>query len=349
MRPTTVGCKSTGDGGFAWHCLEPNKTLGFKQGMQFDDPHWALVGPGAIGLYYGGLLANSGLRLSILARSDAAALRARGICIRRCGPDRPASGKPLHVLPHAVADTPQTIGAVDAVLITAKATANAPVADALEPLVTPGKTVLLTLQNGIGNAEFFRARFPENPVLAGLCFVCVNRIAPATVENYLPGRVEIGSLGDAFEAEASSAVGRFREAGVKAAFAPALDRALWKKLCWNVPFNGLAIAAGGITTERILGDPELARRARRLMEEIRLIAAKRGHRIEDRFIEGQFEVTTSMGAYRPSSLIDFLAGRAVEVDAIWGQALRIGQGAGVDLPELQKLYREICAAVETGF
>ena len=123
--------------------------------------------------------------------------------------------------------------------------------------------------------------------------------------------------------------------------AASLDEALWRKLCWNVPFNGLSVAAGGITTDLILADAGLAGRARVLMEELQEAAAAHGVEIEDKFLDRQFSLTKPMGAYKPSSLIDFLAGREVEVESIWGEPLRRGEAAGVAMPELRRLYREL--------
>lgn len=210
---------------------------------------WALMGPGAVGLYYGGLLAASGERFHVLARSDAAVLEERGLTLSRVAPK---SGEVLGetvVRPASVAREAGAIGRVDCVLIAAKATFNEALIDPLSELVEPGRTTILTLQNGMGNAEFYARHFPDNPVLSGLCFVCVNRVAPGVVANYHPGRVEIGSLGDRWPDLAQRAVERFARAGVQTVYAPSLDAALWRKLCWNVPFNGQAIAGGGITCE----------------------------------------------------------------------------------------------------
>ena len=87
-------------------------------------------------------------------------------------------------------------------------------------------------------------------------------------------------------------------------------------------------------------------RARVLMEEIRSAARKAGHPIEDSFLDRQFEVTATMGAYQPSSLIDFLDGRPVEVDAIWGEPLLRGRRLGVEMPTLEKLNTEIRQALK---
>lgn len=306
---------------------------------------YALVGPGAIGLNYGGLLAKAGAALHVLARSDYAAMKANGITIRMVDPRKDILKAEYSMEPAQVAQDAADIGVVDCVIIAAKSTVNEQLIESLRPLIEPKHTVVLTLQNGMGNAEFFAKHFPENPMLAGLCFVCANRTAASVVENYMPGRVEIGSLNDTYPEEAQAAVRVFEQAGITTKYSPAFDSSLWRKLCWNVPFNGLSIAAGGITTDKILADPKLARRVRLLMDEVQSAAALAGYKIPDSFLQGQVDVTETMGAYQPSSLIDFLDGRAVEVEGIWGEPLRRGQALGAAMPELAKLYIEIQAAV----
>lgn len=307
---------------------------------------WALIGPGAVGLYYGGLLAADGHSLSVLARTDAPALKAQGIILSHVEPKTCELINETAVRPASVVSEAAAIGPVDIVMIAAKSTVNEQLLESLKALVEPGRTTMLTLQNGMGNAEFYAGHFPENPVLSGLCFVCVNRVAPGVVENYHPGRVEIGSLGDRWPELARAVTAAFSAAGVKTFFAASLDAALWRKLCWNVPFNGLSIAGGAITCDRILADPALKARARALMEEVRAASAACGHEIADSFFQGQFDVTEKMGAYQPSSLIDFIDGRPVEVDAIWGEPLRRGQSMGLQMPELSKLHQEIRSLVE---
>ncbi len=306
---------------------------------------WALIGPGAIGLYYGGLLAKSGIRLQVLGRSDYEVLRTNGITLRMMAA-KAGHAEIVHTIePEAIAREAGPLGKADWIIIAAKATANPDLLPALQALVKPKTTTLLTLQNGMGNVDFLEHHFPNNPILAGLCFVCVNRVAPAVVENYLPGRVEIGSLGDRHPEAANQAVSAFTRAGIKCRQVPALDAAIWRKLCWNVPFNGLSIAAGGITTDHILADDALVLRARELMHELQRAAALEGYTIEDAFLQGQFDATEKMGAYRPSSLIDFLEGRAVEVEAIFGEPLRRGQALGLKMPELEHLYHEVADAI----
>ena len=68
--------------------------------------------------------------------------------------------------------------------------------------------------------------------------------------------------------------------------------------------------------------------------------------IEDSFLHRQFELTEPMGPYKPSSLIDFLAGKPVEVDAIWGEPLRRGVGKSLAMPQTERLFKELKQATQ---
>lgn len=301
----------------------------------------ALVGPGAVGLYYGGRIANTGRSLSVLARSDFVALSKHGIRIRMVDPVSHELSSAMQVPLDVVTNRADGLAAVDCVIIAAKTTVNDALLEPLREIVEPGHTIILSLQNGMGNAEFFGRHFPENPILAGLCFVCVNRTEPGCVENYHPGRVEIGSLNDRWPEETQALVELFNQSGVLTKHADRLNGALWRKLCWNVPFNGISIAAGGITTDKIMVDPALKQNALELMLEVKAAASLEGHKISDEFIEGQFTVTEKMGAYKPSSLIDYLAAKPVELESIWGEPLRRGRSLGLDMSKLAALYDAI--------
>ena len=297
----------------------------------------ALVGTGAIGGFYGGFLARSGQEVHFHFRSDYEAVLQKGLRVKTSA-DPPDDFQicPLRAYP----DTKE-IGFCDWVILAAKSTANSHLVPVLNPLIDE-RTSLLTLQNGMGNVEFLQDAFPQlRRVVAGLCFTCSNRVAPGRVENYFPGYVQFGEPGGPLSTEGQSMMDAFAAAGISCKASDLLDEALWRKLCWNIPFNGLTVAAGGITTDLILHDISLAQRARALMEEIQLAARAYAVEIEDEFLDQQFTNTIPMGAYKPSSLIDFLDGRELEVEAIWGEPLRRGQSKSVPMPELDKLYQQL--------
>ena len=298
-----------------------------------------LVGPGAVGGYYGGLLALGGADLRFVFRSTYEEVSRQGLArvLRASGGER-VPVRPLRAYREAA-----EVGPCDWVIVAAKTTANSRLREMLSPLVGEN-TRLLTLQNGMGNVERLAELFGNRrTIVGGLCFTCINRTSPTVVESIFPGYVQFGQLGGPLNEDAREVMSAFGGAGVDVREATSLDEALWRKLCWNVPFNGLAVACGGITTDKILTDSEFTRRARTLMKELQVAAAAHGVEIEDTFLDHQFTLTEPMGAYKPSSLIDFLAGRAVEVEAIWGESLRRGQAAGVPMPELEQLHGELQA------
>jgi 2-dehydropantoate 2-reductase len=292
-----------------------------------------VVGSGAVGGWYAGLLALAGNEVHCVTRSDYAVIRKRGLILQDTKGERSvmvASARP---------DT-ASIGVCDLVIVAAKTTANGTIAQLITPLLG-SHTILLTLQNGMGNVETFTSLLPANRVVAGLCFVCINRTTPGVISNTMHGYIRFAAAQGESNSAVDFCVQAFRRADVECDSEPSLDAVLWKKLCWNIPFNGLAIAGGGITTDLILANPELNGRADRLMHEVREAAKLCGVPFSEQHIERQFAVTSGMGAYRPSSLIDYLDGRDVEVDALWGIPLQRGLLAGARMPELSRLITEI--------
>lgn len=293
----------------------------------------AIVGAGAVGGWYGGLLAQKGHEVYFVTRRDYEVINQKGLCMRD------AKGDKMVKIQKAYPDCTH-IGVCDLIIITAKSTANSTLPDFIKPLIGP-RTILLTLQNGMGNCETFASIIPIERIVAGLCFVCINRLSPGVVENTHSGYVRMASAVGVPSEAVKQCVELFFDTGIDCQSEQSLDSVLWKKLCWNIPFNGLAIAAGGITTDKIMANDLLRERAIKLMKEVQAAAEACGVPFKDEHIDRQLKVTASMGAYRPSSLIDYLEGREVEVVGLWGEPLRRGQAAGVSMPELSRLKTEI--------
>ena len=290
----------------------------------------AVVGSGAVGCYYGAKLAQRGGNVHFLMRSDLEAVTKNGLKI--LSPD----GN-IHLTDVNVQGSTEEIGACDLVLIGLKTTAN----KALEKLIPPllkENTALLTLQNGFGNEDFLAERFGAERVMGGLCFVCLNRTAPGVVEHFGHGTLSIGEFERGAQERTRQIVEDFKATGIITRLVENLATERWRKLVWNVPFNGLSIAGGGITTDLILADEGLQLLTRNLMAEVIGAAAKEGHVIPHEFIEEQVVRTVKMDAYKPSSLIDYLEGREVEVESIWGEPYRRGLRSGAEVGRLEMLY-----------
>ena len=296
-----------------------------------------LVGVGAVGGFYGLMLHQAWEDIHFHLRSNFEKVKVDGFSLVHHLPE----WKEEEVENVQIYKDTSSIGICDWIIIASKATANDQIMDLIRPMVDE-KTSFLTLQNGMGNVEnIVEAYGGERVILGGLCFTCINRTEPNRIESLLPGYVQFGQHGGLLSEKGSRLVDAFEKSGVKVRRAESLDEALWRKLCWNVPFNGLSIVGGSITTDLILSNVGLRKRAHQLMIEIQTGALAHGILIEDCFLEKQFQLTEAMGAYKPSSLIDYIARKPVEVESIFGVALHRGRFKGVEMKELSKLYNEL--------
>ncbi len=313
----------------------------------------AMVGCGALGCWYGARLSRVGQQVHFLLRSDFETVRANGLRVESPEGDftlRP----PIH-------EQPQTIGVVDLVCIGLKTTANDQYAPLITPLVGP-HTRLLCLQNGLGNCERLATLFPAEQILGGLCFVCLNRTAPGVVRHIAFGKVVLGEFGRPAAARTREVASLFEDAGVPCVVAENLERALWEKLVWNIPFNGLGVAAaagwsafenGGreiagalettLPSDQLLDDPRWLRAVRELMAEVIAVANAKGLRADTEQAERMIVNTRRMGSYRASSILDFERGQPMELEAMFLEPLRQARATGVATPRLEAL----CAVLES--
>jgi len=293
-------------------------------------PRIAVVGGGAIGGYYGGRLAEHGHDVHFLLRSDFDQVRAHGLKILS-----PLGDAELKV---QCANKPENIGPCDVVIIGIKATGNDVLPALLRPLMHES-TALLLLQNGLGGDEFLAAQFGAERILGGLCFVCINRIAPGVIQHLAQGNIGMGEFSGPSLERTRQIASLFQGSKVDCTVEESLAAARWRKLVWNIPFNGLSVVAGGLDTEAILADPGLEKLVRELMAEVIDGAARLGYPLPDRLADKMVANTKPMMAYKTSSLLDYEAGREVEIEPIWGEPFRRAQAAGAHVPRLEMLYQ----------
>ena len=291
---------------------------------------YAVVGSGAVGSYYGAKLAHGARReVHFLMRGDLETVKRDGLTVRSKDGD-------FHMAKVNAHRSTQEIGPCDVVIIALKTTANNVLAEVLPPLLHQN-TVLLTLQNGLGNEEVLAEHFGAERVLGGLCFVCLNRVAHGVIDHFGHGTLSIGEFHGPPQTRTARIVQDFRDGGIDAHAVQNLITERWRKLVWNIPFNGLGIAARA-NTEEVLRDENLHTLAKNLMRETIDAANRLGHKIPSGFAQEQIERSWPMGAYRSSSQIDFELGHEVEVESIWGEPYRQAAHAGAEVPRLEMLY-----------
>jgi len=112
------------------------------------------------------------------------------------------------------------------------------------------------LQNGLGADELLSSLFGRERVIGGLAFIAAVREAPGEIRIYTPGYVTLGEFTGRASERVRWLVALFQRAGIKCEAVDDLTEARWRKLVWNVPYNGLTIAAGGVPTDQLLASPE---------------------------------------------------------------------------------------------
>ncbi len=291
-----------------------------------------VVGAGAVGSYFGGRLAQGGATVSVVCRSDYDTVKQRGITVKSCDGDFQFT--PTCTLAH---DEPPNCPAYYYVIVAMKVLPHIDVPATIRDFVGP-HTAILLLQNGIDIEASVARAFPENEVISGLAFICVSRTAPGVVHHQDHGRIVLGRYPAGRSSRVTALQRSFEAAGVPCRVSTDILTDRWAKLLWNAPYNTLSVLAGGVTTKEIMDDPALSVLVRQIMLEIRTIAAAYGCRIDMTVVDKHVEDTRTMRPYKTSMLLDFEAGRPLEVEAILGNALRMAAEKALPTPKLDVLY-----------
>jgi len=305
--------------------------------MDSRKPRIGIIGSGAIGGFYGLMLARAGFDVHFLLRSEYAAVREHGLKLE--SDVHGTMQMPVQAYSSA-ADMPPC----DWLLVGAKATRNAELAPLIAMAAAPDAKVVL-LQNGLGVEEQLRPALPGNlHLLGGLCFICVNRLSPGVIRHQALGAVNLGyhsgPASDGAAAIVEEGAGLFRAAGVDSHAMADLGLARWQKLVWNVPYNGLSVLLGASTTP-LMADADTRELIQALMAEVVQGATACGHELPAGYAEHLLRVTEQMPDYWPSMYHDHTEQRPLELQAIYAEPLARARAAGCSLPRMQMLYQAL--------
>lgn len=293
-----------------------------------------IVGAGALGGFYGALLAREGYDVHFLMRRDYEKVRRDGLMVLSCWGDFRLKKVNCYC-------SSEEMGQVDLVFVGLKTTANGYYEKLIGPVMGPD-TWVLTAQNGLGNEEQLAELFGAERIAGGLAFLCSNREDEGVIRHLDYGHIHIGN----YQRPADDRLRQFgtmmSNSGVKCVVVDDLTMARWEKLVWNVPFNGLS-AALDKTVDLIVGDDKLRARAGQLMKEVQTAAQACGIPIEDAILDKMMDYTIKMKPYFTSMHLDQRNGQPMETEAIVGAPLRSGRANGAELPELQELYNQLKA------
>jgi 2-dehydropantoate 2-reductase len=294
---------------------------------------YAVIGTGAIGGFYGAKLAAAGHEVHFIARSDVEHLRRNGLRVE--SPD--GDIELTDVQAHAGANT---VPAVDTVLVTVKTTDTDAVVPLVRALSADGAAVVV-MQNGLGVEAFIAEAVPDATVVGAMCFICSNKVGPGHVRHLDFGRVTAGQFGtEARTPVVTGLVDDLAAAGVAASALDDLVLGRWKKLVWNIPYNGLSVVLDA-GTDQLMADAHARALVEALMRDVVAGAAACGTSIPAEFVQQMLDDTERMIPYATSMKLDYDAGRPLELHAIYGVPLAEARDHGFEMVRVQALFEQL--------
>jgi 2-dehydropantoate 2-reductase len=292
-------------------------------------PRVAVVGAGAVGGYFGGMLARAGAPVVMIGRRGfVAAVKASGLLL-----DTVQFRETVH--PEVSGELSAAVGA-DVVLFCVKSTDTAAVSKELRKYLTP-QAVVVSLQNGVNNAEEIYA--PSGiQALPAVVYVAAAMPAPGQVKHLGRGDLVIGPENE----KTRSVANLFERAKVPCRISENIQGELWTKLVWNCALNAVS-GLGRATYGDIIASEDARRVVEAVVYEVLAVAQKKGIRppgLEDPKVAlaGAFRIAEQMSGTRSSTAQDMARGKRTEIDSLNGYVAKVGAELGVATPVNFTLY-----------
>lgn len=329
----------------------------------------AIVGSGAVGGYYGARLFEAGYDVRFHMRGENYRRSIQnGFNVTSVNGDIFIPSDDLQAY-----EQTDYIGPVDWVIVALKSSSLDAIPDLIYPLLKPD-TRVLAIMNGLIEDDLIQAlkvRAGEikdsevsdedngniqccAAIYGGMALVCSNRIEPAHVDHTYAGLLT-GGVG-AFCPEQTTAEENkaafdklWEPASIDTVYEPSLLRGRWVKNCWNLPFNGISVALGGITVDKIVSDPGLRQLAYTVMDETIAVANTdlKEHNVDPSLFLGEaqkkqmMDLSDGMGPYKTSTMIDLTERNSMEVRYLFRKPVDRAKKLGVPVPHLETLVTQI--------
>ncbi len=302
--------------------------------MSFEKPRVAVVGAGAMGGLFGGLLAEGGLDVTLVDvwAEHVAAIQAKGLHMVGVGGDR--------VIPIKATADARTIHAADVVLFQSKAFANEAAAHSVKHLFG-GATVAISFQNGLGNEEVIADILGKANVLGGLTAQAGLVEAPGMVRNGGDLPTYIGEMSGGLSPRATAIAASFTRHGLNTGASADIKRDKWKKLLGNVALGAIS-AVTDFRSFEIMAVPALREIVFRSVDEAAAVAKAEGVVLdvaEAREVLMKLVVTTGGGTGNSKSSMreDIIRRRQTEIDTIHGAVARLARKHGIATPTIDTM------------
>ncbi len=299
---------------------------------------FVIAGAGAVGAYIGAAMARANLDVTLIARGpQLEAIQARGV--RVLSPDGDFA-----VRPKATGDL-ESIGPADVVFLAVKAHSLPQLAPRLACLLSP-ETCVVSLQNGVpwwftplervDPGGTIAAAIDARRVVASLVYFATEIAEPGVVRHIEGHRLSIGEPDGARSARCRAIAEALIASGLRCPITTHIREEIWVKILGNVAFNPIS-ALTGATLARMTADPDVSALVRAIMAEAECVATRLGMKLPVT-IEQRMAGAAKVGEHKTSMLQDLEAGRPLELEAVVGAVLELGERLGVAMPATRAVY-----------
>ncbi len=289
-----------------------------------------IIGTGAIGAFYGALLAKAGAEVAVVCRSDYEQVKQHGFSI-----NSHTLGTWTFTPSNVLKSAADYQGTADYVLLCTKVVPSVDRVALIRQAVS-ADTAIVFIQNGVDIEQEIVAAFPDNEIISGLAYICCNRTGKGEILHLAYGRLALGNLPGFVSDKTSYLCELFTQSGIECITTENIVTERWKKCVWNAPFNPLSVLSGGLPTLAILQSQEAF--VRSIMQEVCCIAKAVGHQLPDNIADVNIENTYKMPPYKTSMLLDYENSHPMETEAIIGNAVRAAKREGIKTPYLESVY-----------
>jgi 2-dehydropantoate 2-reductase len=291
----------------------------------------AVIGAGGVGGYYGGMLARSGVDVTFIARgTQLEAIRSNGLTV-----------KTTHVgeftVPVQATSDPNAVGPVELVLVCVKTYDTDTAVQMLTPLIH-ADTIVMSLQNGVEKEERIGRVVGNEHVLGALTYVSSRVESPGVIHQSWVQKLAFGELNGQASARTQHLLRLFERAEIAAEVAPDIRVAMWGKLLGVSAFTAVCCVTR-LPGAAITSYPEISALFWGAMEEGLAVARASGVAMPDNFLDQSRGIVAGINPMmRPSMYYDLEAGKPLELEAMVGVVVRLGEKHEVSTPLTFALY-----------
>jgi 2-dehydropantoate 2-reductase len=293
----------------------------------------AVMGSGAVGAYFGAKLSASGHDVAFVARG------AHLDTLRREGLRVESPGGNLHIQNALITNDPREVTAVDLILFCVKSYDTEAAVGSLEPMIG-NVTTILSLQNGVDNADKIAARWGKKHILAGVVYLGAQLVQPGTIKHSTGGRITFGDIGGPVRDTTKSLEQVLTGAKIPCEISKDIRKAQWRKLLWNASFCAISCLTCA-TVKEIIESDSLRTLAVDCMVEVRQAAQTQNVDLEMELLDETLAFSKTLDSFKPSMLQDLEARKRLEYEAFNGVVVKLLRQVGKEAPINQVFYRTL--------